>query len=63
MDRNWLELSYQLHAPATLLPEKEPPNPLDKKLGKPHSRSGRRGEEKILEPNGTRTPKSRSSSP
>jgi hypothetical protein len=31
-------------------------------MGGPQSRSGRRGEEKIFEPTGTRTPTSRSSS-
>jgi hypothetical protein len=37
--------------------------PLDKRLDGPQNRSGRRGEEKILDPNGTRTPTPRSSSP
>jgi hypothetical protein len=32
--------------------------PLDRRLGGPQSRSGRRGEEKILEPTGTQTPTS-----
>jgi hypothetical protein len=32
-------------------------------LGGPQSRSGRFGEEKILDPTGTRTPTPRSSSP
>jgi hypothetical protein len=55
--RHWLEVSGQLHAPAALLPGKEPPHyPLDRRLGGPQSRSGRRGEEKILDPNGTQTP-------
>jgi hypothetical protein len=36
--------------------------PLDRRLGEPQSRSGRRGEEKILDPTGTRTPTPRSSS-
>jgi hypothetical protein len=36
---------------------------LDRRLGGPQSRSGRSGEEKILEPTGTRTPTPRSSSP
>jgi hypothetical protein len=31
-------------------------NPLDRRLGGPQSRSGRRWEEKILDPTGTRTP-------
>jgi hypothetical protein len=35
------------HVPAAL-----PPYPLDRKLGGPQSRSGRRGEEKILDPRG-----------
>jgi hypothetical protein len=42
-------VSGQLHAPAALLPRKEPPVPLDRRLGGPQSRSGRRGEEKIFE--------------
>jgi hypothetical protein len=33
-----------------------PRYPLDRKLGGPQSQSGRRGEEKILDPTGTRTP-------
>jgi hypothetical protein len=38
--------------------------PLDRRLGGPQSRSGRRGEENILDhPTGTRTPTPRSSSP
>jgi hypothetical protein len=37
--------------------------PLDRRLDGPQSRSGRRGEEKILDHNGTRTPTPRSSSP
>jgi hypothetical protein len=36
---------------------------LDGRLGGPQNRSGRLGEEKILDPTGTRTPTSRSSSP
>jgi hypothetical protein len=49
-----LEVSDQLHAPAALPPGKEPPVPLDRRLGGPQSRSGRHGEEKILTPTGTR---------
>jgi hypothetical protein len=41
-------MSGQLHTPATLPPGKEPPVPLDKRLGGPQTRSGLRGEEKIL---------------
>jgi hypothetical protein len=37
--------------------------PLDRRLGRPQSQSGRRGEEKSLDPTGTRTPTTRSSSP
>jgi hypothetical protein len=43
--------------------EKSPRYPLDRRLGGPQSRSGLRGEEKILDPTGTRTPTPRSSSP
>jgi hypothetical protein len=42
---------------------KNPRYPLDRRLGGPQSRSGRLGEEKILDPAGTRTPTPRSSSP
>jgi hypothetical protein len=42
---------------------KSPRYPLDRKVGGPHSRSGWRGEQKILDPTGTRNPTSRSSSP
>jgi hypothetical protein len=54
-------VSGQLHAPTALPPGKEPP--LDRRLGGPQSRSGRFGEEKILDPSGTRTPTTQSSSP
>jgi hypothetical protein len=40
-----------------------PQYPLERRLGRPQSRSGRRGEEKILDPIGIRTPSPRSSSP
>jgi hypothetical protein len=40
-----------------------PRYPLDRRLGGPQSQSGRSGEEKILDPIGTRTPTPRSSSP
>jgi hypothetical protein len=40
-----------------------PRDPFDRSLGGPQSWSGRRGEEKILDPTGTRTPTPRSSSP
>jgi hypothetical protein len=43
--------------PLPLYPgRKSPWYPLDKRLGGLQSRSGRRGEEKILDPTGTRTP-------
>jgi hypothetical protein len=41
-----MEVSDQLHAPAALLPGKEPLVLLDRGLGGPQSRSGRGGEEK-----------------
>jgi hypothetical protein len=56
-------MSGQLHAPAALLPGKEPQDLLDRKLSGPQSRSGRLGKEKILDLTETRTPTSRSSSP
>jgi hypothetical protein len=37
-----LEVSGQLHDPAALPPEKEPRQPLDRKLDGPQSQSGRR---------------------
>jgi hypothetical protein len=40
-----------------------PRDPLDRRLSGPHSQSGRRGEEKILDATGTGTPTPRSSSP
>jgi hypothetical protein len=40
-----------------------PQYPLDMRLGGPQSRAGRRGEEKILDHTGTRTPTPRSFSP
>jgi hypothetical protein len=41
-----MEVSGQLHAPAALLPGKEPWYPLDRRLGGAQSRSGRGAEEK-----------------
>jgi hypothetical protein len=43
-----MEVSGQFHAQAALPSRKEPQYPLDRRLGGPQSRSGRRGEEKIL---------------
>jgi hypothetical protein len=53
----------QLHAPAIYPRGKSSQSSLDRRLGGPQSRSGRRGEEKMLDPNGTLTPTLRSSSP
>jgi hypothetical protein len=44
-----MDVSGQLHTSAALPPEKEPPG-MDKRLGGPHSRSGRGGEEKKSQP-------------
>jgi hypothetical protein len=50
--------------PGRFIPtEIDPRYALDRKLGGPQSRSGRHEEEKILDPTGTRTPTSQSSSP
>jgi hypothetical protein len=46
----------QFHAPTALSPWKSTRYPSDRRLGGPQSRFGRRGEEKILDPTGTRTP-------
>jgi hypothetical protein len=40
-----------------------PPYPFDRRLGRPHHRYGRQGEERILASTGTQTPTARSSSP
>jgi hypothetical protein len=45
-----VEVSYQLHAPAALFPEKESPLLFDKRLGGSQSRSGRDGKEKNSQP-------------
>jgi hypothetical protein len=45
-----MEVCGQLHAPAALSPGKSPLYPLDRRLGKSQSRSGRRGEEKMFRP-------------
>jgi hypothetical protein len=42
--------------PCRFIPGESPRYPLDRRLSGPQSRSGRRGEEKILDPTGTRTP-------
>jgi hypothetical protein len=46
-----MEENGQLHAPAALLPGKEPPE----SIGGPQGRSGRGGEEKVDDPVGNRT--------
>jgi hypothetical protein len=51
-----LVVSGQLHAPAALATGKGPRSPLDRRLGGPQSRFGRREEEKILYPAGTAYP-------
>jgi hypothetical protein len=56
-------VSGELYAPASLPPGKEAAVPIGWGQGGPQSRSGRRGEEKILDPTGTRTPTPQSSSP
>jgi hypothetical protein len=53
----------QHHAPASLPPGKQPPVPLDRRLGGSHNRAERRGEVKNLAPTGTRTPIRRQCSP
>jgi hypothetical protein len=50
-----MEVSGQFYVPDDLLPGKEPPYPLDRRLSGSQSRSERRGEEKILDSTGTRT--------
>jgi hypothetical protein len=50
-----MEGSGQLHTPAALPPGKRPRYPLERRLGGPQNRSGRRVEEKIVGPTGTRT--------
>jgi hypothetical protein len=45
-------VSGQLHTSAAL-PPGSPRYPFDRRLGGPQSRSGRRGEDKILDPSGT----------
>jgi hypothetical protein len=58
-----MEVSGQLQAKVGLPPEQEPRYPLCRTLGGPQSRSGRRGEEKILDLAGTRIPNHLPSSP
>jgi hypothetical protein len=58
-----LDRSATATGPRPLYPRgKSPQYPLDRRLGGPQSRSERRGEEKILDPTGVRTPTPRSSS-
>jgi hypothetical protein len=58
-----MEVSGQLHALAALPPGKKNQYPLDRRLDGHQSRSERRGDEKILDPTGTRIPAPESSSP
>jgi hypothetical protein len=51
-----LEVSGQLHTPANLPSGKSTRYPLARRLSGPQNRSGVFGEEKILDPTGTRTP-------
>jgi hypothetical protein len=56
LPRHWLEVSGQLQARPLYPRGKRPRYPLDRRLGGPQSQSGPRGEEKILDSTGTRTP-------
>jgi hypothetical protein len=60
--RHYLDVSGQVHAPPALPRGKSLRYPLNR-LGGPQSRSGRRGEERILDPTGTRISNPRSFSP
>jgi hypothetical protein len=51
-----MEVSGQLHAPAVYLQGNSPWYPLDRRLGRPQSRSGRGGEEKNFRESNPRTP-------
>jgi hypothetical protein len=57
------EGEWSASRPGRFIPGEESQYPLDRRLVGPQSRSGRRGEEEILDPTGTRTPTPRSSSP
>jgi hypothetical protein len=48
-----MEVSGQFHAPALYSRGKSPWYPLVRSLGGPQSKSGRRGEDKIVHPTGT----------
>jgi hypothetical protein len=45
-----MEVSGEIHAPAALLPGKEPLYPLDRRMGGSQSRSGRGGEKQNSQP-------------
>jgi hypothetical protein len=45
-----MEVIGQIHAPAALLPGKNPRYPLDRRLGEPQSRFRHGGEEKNSQP-------------
>jgi hypothetical protein len=60
MDRHFLTLElagseWLASRPGRFTPGERPRYPLDRRLGGPQSRSGRRGEEKIVAPTGTQT--------
>jgi hypothetical protein len=55
--------SRLISVPADLPPGKEPRYPLARRLGGPQNRTEQRGEEKILDRTGTRTPTPQPSSP
>jgi hypothetical protein len=57
-----MEVGGKHHASAALPLGKEPSVRIGRGLGGPRSRSGRRQEDKIFDPTGTRTPTPRSSS-
>jgi hypothetical protein len=46
--RHWMEASVQIHAPVAFIQVKSLLDQLNRRLGGPQNRSGRRGEEKIL---------------
>jgi hypothetical protein len=51
-----MDVSAQLHVPATLPLGKNPQYPLDRRLGSPQNRFGRCEEEKNFAPAGNRAP-------
>jgi hypothetical protein len=45
-----MEVNGLLHAPAALPPREDPLVPMDRRVGEPQGRSGRRGEKKNSQP-------------